>query len=236
MALWSGGKSLSDYAASRGWQPLEHTGLGMIFNDKTLVGGPNYTKLVTPLWNSISKYFCDQEMKLPVHVMIRTFEGDSVLHREEIPALRKRNAIVKFHPVWGVGSDQTTYAEVNDQAIPDPSITGKEAGGQDSEGAATNLIMKAFTYVADLITKHKVSMYSAFNMPVGSISYNQVQIAAADEQSGKYGTLKVKEELLKMTAEEMLKFDIELQHQWIKAGGDPKALEAAKRKTEQANL
>ena len=96
--------------------------------------------------------------------------------------------------------------------------------------------MKAFTYVADLITKHKVSMYSAFNMPVGSISYNQVQIAAADEQSGKYGTLKVKEELLKMTAEEMLKFDIELQHQWIKAGGDPKALEAAKRKTEQANL
>jgi len=98
LALWSGGVDLSDYAFMRGYTPLERTPLGLVLNQ---IEFHSQWILQAPLWNIISRVFVRQG-PVNVHVFLRTFEADSVLFRQEIPAIREifPNAYIRWHAIY----------------------------------------------------------------------------------------------------------------------------------------
>lgn len=111
LALWSGGVDLSDYAYMRGYVPLERTSLGLVLNQ---IEFHSQWILQAPLWNIISRVFVRQG-PVNVHVFLRTFEADSVLFRQEIPAIRAifPNAVIRWHAIYTL-PDNVSLAELDD--------------------------------------------------------------------------------------------------------------------------
>ena len=117
LALWAGGIAVSEYAQkkeesyTRGKRhtTLESTTFGKVMNALEL---HQDWGLQGPLWNAISRAFvrnpgCD------VHIYMRTFDPDSVLIREEVPGLRKLEAMMTgklrlhWHALYTDEKDQT---------------------------------------------------------------------------------------------------------------------------------
>ncbi|MFB6892304.1 hypothetical protein ACFCX4_23670 [Kitasatospora sp. NPDC056327] len=101
LALWSGGREVSDYARDKGHTPLEATRFGSVIDKLMLT--PDWS-LKTPLWNVLSKAFVDRARGL-VHIFLRTYNPDSVLIAQEVPQLRvvmTLNSEVElvWHPVY----------------------------------------------------------------------------------------------------------------------------------------
>ncbi|MFF5442271.1 hypothetical protein [Streptomyces achromogenes] len=97
MALWSGGREVSDYALAKGHTPLESTPFGGVADKLTLISD---WKLKTPMWNVLSKAFVSHA-RGPVHIFLRAYDPESVLIAQEVPQLR---VIMALHPavklVW----------------------------------------------------------------------------------------------------------------------------------------
>lgn len=151
MGLWSGGKKLSDYAHKhRDLKMLERTDFGLIFNEKPMVGWSNFSDVMSGLWDALSSRFV-QLNKVPgmkVHVLLRNYEGDSTLNRQEIPQLKGAGATIFYHAIWGndksVGKEDS-FREIdrNINLLPTPS----EGDGTKSPGEATKRLL---LYVAKL--------------------------------------------------------------------------------------
>lgn len=116
LALWAGGIAVSEYAQqkqakyARGKRhtTLESTTFGKVIMALEL--HENWG-LQGPLWNVISRAFvknpgCD------VHIYMRTFDPESVLIREEVPGLRKLQALTagKLRLHWhALYTDETDH-------------------------------------------------------------------------------------------------------------------------------
>ncbi|WP_426362388.1 hypothetical protein [Streptomyces sp. E-08] len=101
LALWSGGREVSDYALARGHTPLEATPFGGVVDKLALTSD---WMLKTPMWNVLSKAFVNRA-RGPVHIYLRTYNPDSVLISQEVPQLRVVMALnpavrLIWHPVY----------------------------------------------------------------------------------------------------------------------------------------
>ncbi|MFJ6382427.1 hypothetical protein ACIQI7_20785 [Kitasatospora sp. NPDC092039] len=101
LALWSGGREVSDYALAKGHTPLEATAFGGVVDRLTLT--PDWM-LKTPMWNVLSKAFVSRA-RGPVHIFLRAYDPDSVLIAQEVPQLRVVMALdpavrLVWHPVY----------------------------------------------------------------------------------------------------------------------------------------
>ncbi|MFE7596106.1 hypothetical protein [Streptomyces sp. NPDC057494] len=101
LALWSGGREVSDYALAKGHTPLEATPFGGVVDKLTLTSD---WMLKTPMWNVLSRAFVNRA-RGPVHIFLRTYDPNSVLIAQEVPQLRvvmALNPAVKliWHPVY----------------------------------------------------------------------------------------------------------------------------------------
>ena len=99
LALWSGGIALSKYAfEERGWAPLEKSTFTNIAD--TLKFHDNW-KLQAPLWNILSKAFVESPSPT-IHIVLRTYEDNSVLNREEIPTIKEKNpdTEIRYHAIY----------------------------------------------------------------------------------------------------------------------------------------
>lgn len=101
LALWSGGREISDYALGKGHTPLESTPFGGVVDKLTLTSD---WMLKTPMWNVLSKAFVNHAQG-PVHIFLRSFNPESVLISQEVPQLRvlmDLNPAVEliWHPVY----------------------------------------------------------------------------------------------------------------------------------------
>nr|BFD96042.1 hypothetical protein KitaXyl93_74020 [Kitasatospora sp. Xyl93] len=101
LALWSGGREVSDYALAKGHTPLEATAFGGVVDRLTLT--PDWM-LKTPMWNVLSKAFVSRS-RGPVHIFLRAYDPESVLIAQEVPQLRVVMALdpavrLVWHPVY----------------------------------------------------------------------------------------------------------------------------------------
>ncbi|GGZ93673.1 hypothetical protein [Streptomyces subrutilus] len=101
LALWSGGRQMSDYALAKGHTPLESTAFGGVVDKLTLTED---WSLKTPMWNVLSKAFVNHAGGA-VHIFLRGYDPDSVLIAQEIPQLRVVMALnpavrLVWHPVY----------------------------------------------------------------------------------------------------------------------------------------
>lgn len=121
LALWSGGYDVSLYARQKkGCTTLESTILGGVFDELELYSD---WKCIGPLWNAISRKFVEQGYGF-VHVFMRVHAPDSVLYREEVPALQAKTGDglppalkvkgINWHALFGDGSWQQ-LKEINAQ-------------------------------------------------------------------------------------------------------------------------
>jgi hypothetical protein len=86
LALWSGGRIVSDYAGMLGYQCLEATAIGGLFDLIKIYR--NDTSLWS-LWDYLAKEFCNQVEATggDVHAFVRTFDSKATLFESEYPAL-----------------------------------------------------------------------------------------------------------------------------------------------------
>ncbi|MFF2144034.1 hypothetical protein [Kitasatospora sp. NPDC058190] len=101
LALWSGGREVSDYARAKGHTPLEATPFGGVVDKLTLTSD---WMLKTPMWNVLSKAFVSRA-RGPVHIFLRAYDPDSVLIAQEVPQLRVVMALnpavrLIWHPTY----------------------------------------------------------------------------------------------------------------------------------------
>ncbi|MEV5950689.1 hypothetical protein [Streptomyces sp. NPDC051993] len=101
LALWSGGREVSDYARANGHTPLESTAFGGVVDKLSLSSD---WMLKTPMWNVLSKAFVNRA-RGPVHIFLRAYNPESVLIAQEIPQLRVVMALnpavrLIWHPVY----------------------------------------------------------------------------------------------------------------------------------------
>ncbi|MFE0173245.1 hypothetical protein ACFWZ2_13065 [Streptomyces sp. NPDC059002] len=82
LALWSGGREVSDYALAKGHTPLESTAFGGVVDKLTLTSD---WMRKTPMWNVLSKAFVDRA-RGPVHIFLRAYNPESVLIAQEVPS------------------------------------------------------------------------------------------------------------------------------------------------------
>ena len=233
LALWSGGKALSDYAFQvRKYRTLESTTLGQILDGKNPTGGDNFKYMLAPLWNQISKRFCDQNVTGPVHVMLRAFEGDSVLHLQEIPQIRKQGLDINFHPIWGVGDHLETFREAKAGGNVYNSPT--EGAGFKTEGEAQKVLYDCFVLVATNIASAKIKEW-----PLNDQWYEPLEHhLEAYKQSEKYGSSKIKENLKKVDKKFLLTHfneDDMIIELWLKHAGTPEDHQAWKEGTFRQN-
>ncbi|MFE7530178.1 hypothetical protein ACFU7Y_31335 [Kitasatospora sp. NPDC057542] len=109
LALWSGGREVSDYALAKGHTPLESTAFGGVVDKLTLTSD---WKLKTPMWNVLSKAFVSRA-RGPVHIFLRAYDPDSVLIAQEVPQLRVVMALdpavrLVWHPVYAAADGRLT--------------------------------------------------------------------------------------------------------------------------------
>ncbi|GHF86569.1 hypothetical protein GCM10018790_75100 [Kitasatospora xanthocidica] len=114
LALWSGGREVSDYARAKGHTPLEATAFGGVVDRLTLTTD---WLLKTPMWNVLSKAFVSRAHG-PVHIFLRAYDPDSVLIAQEVPQLRVVMALdpaveLRWHPVYA--ADDGRLMEVTDR-------------------------------------------------------------------------------------------------------------------------
>ncbi|MER7583877.1 hypothetical protein [Kitasatospora sp. NPDC097691] len=114
LALWSGGREVSDYALAKGHTPLEATAFGGVVDKLTLT--PDWM-LKTPMWNVLSKAFVSRA-RGPVHIFLRAYDPDSVLIAQEVPQLRVVMALhpavrLVWHPVYAAADGR--LMEVTDR-------------------------------------------------------------------------------------------------------------------------
>jgi len=147
MGLWSGGPKLSDYGHKhRGLNMLERTDFGLIFNGKEMVGGSNFSDVMSGLWDALSSKFVEVNTGMEVHVLLRNYDGDSTLNRQEIPQLKKAGATVFYHAIWGNDKSGTeSFREINKkiELLQKP----EDSDGTTSPGEATKRLL---LYVAKL--------------------------------------------------------------------------------------
>ena len=149
MGLWSGGPKLSDYGHKiRGLKMLERTDFGLIFNGKEMVGWTNFSDVMSGLWDALSSKFIkvNNVSGMDVHVLLRNYEGDSTLNRQEIPQLREKGATIYYHAIWG--NDERgveSFREINSniELLQKP----EDSDGTTSPGNATKRLL---LYVAKL--------------------------------------------------------------------------------------
>ncbi len=131
MALWSGGREVSDYARAKGHTPLEATPFGGVVDKLTLI--PDW-KLKTPMWNVLSKAFVSRA-RGPVHIFLRAYEPDSVLIAQEVPQLRVIMALhpaveLIWHPVYAASDGTLMEVTKNLELTSDASYSTRDESVQ----------------------------------------------------------------------------------------------------------
>ncbi|MFF9676227.1 hypothetical protein ACF1GS_31820 [Streptomyces eurythermus] len=127
MALWSGGREVSDYARAKGHTPLEATPFGGVVDKLTLISD---WMLKTPMWNVLSKAFVSRA-RGPVHIFLRAYNPDSVLIAQEVPQLRVIMALhpavkLVWHPVYAASDGQLMEVTKNLQLTSDASYSTRD--------------------------------------------------------------------------------------------------------------
>lgn len=99
MALWSGGKDVSEYAEAKGHSPLESTRIGSVIHSLSVT---SVWTLKTPMWNVLSREFVQQAVDHPVHIFLRVYDPESVLALQEVPQLKLIQSLfpTKWHPLY----------------------------------------------------------------------------------------------------------------------------------------
>lgn len=127
LALWSGGRQVSDYARAKGHTPLESTAFGGVVDKLSLTGD---WMLKTPMWNVLSKAFVNQA-RGPVHIYLRSFNPNSVLIAQEVPQLRVVMALhpevrLVWHPVSTAADGTLTEVAKNLEPVPEASYATRD--------------------------------------------------------------------------------------------------------------
>ncbi|WP_049566765.1 hypothetical protein [Streptomyces sp. SBT349] len=127
LALWSGGRELSDYARAKGHTPLEATPFGGVIDALTLTSD---WMLKTPMWNVLSKAFVDRA-RGPVHIFLRSYNPDSVLIAQEVPQLRVVMALhpavrLVWHPVYAAADGTLMEVTQGLELVPDASYPTRD--------------------------------------------------------------------------------------------------------------
>jgi hypothetical protein len=127
MALWSGGREVSDYALAKGHTPLESTPFGGVVDKLILIAD---WKLKTPKWNVLSKAFVSRA-RGPVHIFLRAYDPDSVLIAQEVPQLRVIMALhpqvrLIWHPVYAAADGSLREVTKNLQPASDASYSTRD--------------------------------------------------------------------------------------------------------------
>jgi hypothetical protein len=109
LALWSGGYDVSMYAQDRGFNTLEVTRAGKVYDQLKLF--KNFSPL-GELWNQISREFV-VHAQAEVHVFLRSFDQSSVLMREELPTVLKLEEVTDIRWHLLVGKNLKELSEVD---------------------------------------------------------------------------------------------------------------------------
>lgn len=109
LALWSGGYDVSMYAQDRGFNTLEVTRAGKVYDQLKLF--KNFSPL-GELWNQISREFV-VHAQAEVHVFLRSFDQSSVLMREELPTILKLEEVTDIRWHLLVGKNLKELSEVD---------------------------------------------------------------------------------------------------------------------------
>jgi hypothetical protein len=103
LALWSGGRIISDYATKLGYKCLEATAIGGVLD---LIKIYRNDQSLWSLWDYLAKEFCQQLQASggEVHAFVRTFDNNASLFATEYPSLLaivrdvpSARITVKFH-------------------------------------------------------------------------------------------------------------------------------------------
>lgn len=145
LALWSGGRDLSDTAFEKYQKcPLERTALGSFLDTHPIV---NDWECEAPLWNVISRTFvkkyAEKAENKNAHVFFRTIEKQSVLLRQEIPMLEGK-VTIHWHCFVNNGNSlaEVGYEHQNKQLIPKLINVGEFKNGYKKEDAFDLLIQQ----------------------------------------------------------------------------------------------
>lgn len=128
LALWSGGREISDYALAKGHTPLEATAFGGVVDRLALT--PDWM-LKTPMWNVLSKAFVSRA-RGPVHIFLRAYDPESVLIAQEVPQLRVVMALdpavrLVWHPVYAAADGRLMEITRGLDLAPDAPCSTRDA-------------------------------------------------------------------------------------------------------------
>lgn len=152
LALWSGGRDLSDIAYNQYQKcPLEQTVLGHFLDKQPIV---NEWKCEAPLWNIISRTFvkkyAEKAENKHAHVFMRTIENQSVLLRQEIPMLEGK-VTIHWHCFVNNGKSlaEVGYVHQNNQFIPKLINIGEFENGYDKKDVAFQLLIQQLSHSSE---------------------------------------------------------------------------------------
>jgi hypothetical protein len=136
LALWAGGFGVSiyaqqkerSYARGKRHTTLESTTFGKVLNALELHVDWG---LQGPLWNAISRAFV-KNPSCDVHIYLRTYDPNSVLIREEVPGLRRLEAMMKgklrmhWHALYTDEKDRTWEITRDLQLVPEADFPNRD--------------------------------------------------------------------------------------------------------------
>lgn len=136
LALWAGGIAVSEYAQQKQEsyaRSKRHTTLESTTFGKVMMALEFHQDwgLQGPLWNAISRAFV-KNPGLDVHIYLRTYDPESVLIREEVPGLRKLEAMMTgklrlhWHALYTDEKNQTSEITRDLRLVPEAEFPNRD--------------------------------------------------------------------------------------------------------------
>jgi hypothetical protein len=125
LALWSGGRIISDYATKLGYKCLESTAIGGLLD---LIKIYRNDRSLWSLWDYLAKEFCQQLQASggEVHAFVRTFDNKASLFETEYPSLL---AILRDVPSVRVSVKFHVLVEMNASLLPKDGLAVVDEDG-----------------------------------------------------------------------------------------------------------
>ena len=133
---------------------------GLIFNDKPMVGWSNFADVMSGLWDALSSKFVELNAvpNMEVHVLLRNYEGDSTLNRQEIPQLKDAGAKIFYHAIWGNDKGKIdSFREINGNI----ELFSEPSDSDDSVRSPGEATKRLILYVSKLEKESKIMGYTA---------------------------------------------------------------------------
>ena len=126
LALWSGGRIISDYATNLGYKCLEATAIGGLLD---LIKIYRNDQSLWSLWDYLAAEFCEQLRASggEVHAFVRTFDNKASLFETEYPSLL---AIVRDVPSVRIIVKFHVLVELNANRVPDDNLAVVDEDGK----------------------------------------------------------------------------------------------------------